>query len=123
MQYRQANGRPNRLTLGKYPEVTLAEAREKRLAARKLLAQGIDPSQDRKERQRVLDEANANTFEKLAREWHSNKLSTWRESTARDVIRRLEIDIFPEIGGMPIGSIKHQHMIIRDYQRQAPATE
>jgi hypothetical protein len=52
MQYRQANGKPNRLTFGKYPEDTLAEARVRRLAARKLLDRGIDPGQDKKERQR-----------------------------------------------------------------------
>ncbi|WP_295997179.1 integrase arm-type DNA-binding domain-containing protein [Rugamonas sp.] len=111
LAYRQANGKPNRLTFGKYPEVTLALARDRRLAARKLLDQGIDPGQDKKDREREQSEANANTFEKLAREWHTNKLPTWSPATARDTIRRLEIDIFPEIGTMPIGAVKHQHMI------------
>ena len=99
------------LAFGKYPEVTLAEARTKRLAARKLLDQGVDPSQDKKERQREQNDANAHTFEKLAREWHTTKLADWSLATARDTIRRLEIDIFPEIGNMPIGTIKHQHVI------------
>jgi len=110
MDYRFAEARRT-LAFGKYPDVTLAEARAKRLAARKLLDQGIDPSQDKKERQREQNEANANTFEKLAREWHTNKLPTWRPSTAKDTINRLEADIFPEIGNMPVGAIKHQHMI------------
>lgn len=111
MGYLQENGKTNRLTFGRYPEVTLAEARDRRLAARRLLDQGIDPSHDKKERQREQNEANANTFEKLAREWHTNNLSKWSAATARDTIRRLEIDIFPEIGFMPIGTIKHQHVI------------
>ena len=110
MDYRFGEARRT-LAFGKYPEVTLAEARDKRLAARKLLDQGIDPSQDKKERKREQNEANANTFEKLAREWHTNNLSKWSAATARDTIRRLEIDIFPEIGSMPIGAIKHQHVI------------
>ncbi|MDB5793010.1 MAG: phage integrase family protein [Massilia sp.] len=110
MDYRFGEARRT-LAFGKYPEVTLAEARAKRLAARKLLDQGIDPSQDKKERQREQNEANANTFEKLAREWHTNKLPTWSAATARDTIRRLEIDMFPEIGAMPLGAIKHQHII------------
>jgi len=110
MDYRFGEARRT-LAFGKYPEVTLAEARDKRLGARKLLDQGIDPSQDKKERKREQNEANANTFEKLAREWHTNKLPTWSAATARDTIRRLEIDIFPEIGTMPIGAIKHQHVI------------
>lgn len=110
MDYRFGEARRT-LAFGKYPEVSLAEARAKRLAARKLLDQGIDPSQEKKERQREQNEANANTFEKLARAWHTNKLSSWSAVTARDTIRRLEIDIFPEIGNMPIGAIKHQHVI------------
>lgn len=110
MDYRFVEARRT-LAFGKYPEVTLAEARSKRLAARKLLEQGVDPSQAKKERQREQNNANANTFEKLARDWHTNKLPTWSPSTARDTIRRLEIDIFPEIGTMPIGTVKHQHMI------------
>jgi hypothetical protein len=71
MDYRFAGVRRT-LAFGKYPQTTLADAREKRLAARKLLGQDIDPSQEKKERARVLAEANANTFEKLAREWHAN---------------------------------------------------
>jgi hypothetical protein len=49
MAYRQANGKPNRLTFGKYLEVTLAEARTKRLAPRKLLGQGTDPTRAKRE--------------------------------------------------------------------------
>lgn len=111
MKYRQANGKENRLAFGKYPDVTLGEAREKRAAARKLLEQGIDPGAEKKDRERVKRDAAANTFEKLAREWHTNRLGSWRESTAKDTLRRLEIDIFPEIGAMPIASITAKHMI------------
>ena len=110
MDYRFNNVRRT-LAFGKYPLVSLADARDKRTAAKKLLENGIDPSQDKKEKARVAAEKDANTFEKLAREWHANRLPTWSEVTARDTIRRLELDIFPEIGQMPIGSIKHQHMI------------
>ena len=110
LDYRFADVRRT-LAFGKYPLVSLAEARDKRTAARKLIDAGIDPGQDKKEKARIAAEKNAHTFEKLAREWHANKLPTWRGSTAKDTLRRLEIDIFPEIGSMPIGSITHQHMI------------
>jgi integrase len=110
MGYRVA-GTERLLAFGKYPEVSLAEARNKRAAARKLLNDGIDPSQHKKDNDRLKNDAYANTFEKLAREWHTNKLATWRETTARDTLRRLEIDIFPEIGPMPIASITHRDMI------------
>lgn len=69
------------------------------------------PGKLKKERARLGVETAKNTFEKLAREWRTNKLPTWRESTARDTLRRLEQDIFPEIGAMPISTITHQHMI------------
>lgn len=102
-----------RLTLafGKYNPVSLADAREKRAAARKLLDDGIDPGQAKRDKTRLAAEQAAQTFEKLAREWHTNRLASWRESTAKDTLRRLESDIFPEIGAMPIASITHQHMI------------
>lgn len=110
MGYR-IHGKEKLLAFGKYPEVTLAEVRQKRLEARKLLNDGIDPSQEKKERASAAVIRAGNTFEKIAREWHANRLHTWRESTARDTLRRLEIDIFPEIGNMPVGSITHQQMI------------
>jgi len=111
MKYRRLDGKENRLSFGSYPETTLIEARSKRAEARKLLGQGNDPARERDNVKRIAAEKFANTFEKLAREWHTNKLPTWRESTAKDTLRRLEIDIFPEIGAMPIASITHKDMI------------
>jgi integrase len=105
------SGKRQTIAFGKYPDVSLADARNKRIAARRLLEQGVDPMQDKKDRERAQSEASANTFEKLARDWHANRLASWSAATARDTIRRLEIDIFPEIGAMPIASIKHQHVI------------
>lgn len=111
MGYRQASGKENRLSFGAYPEITLAEAREKRAAARKMVRDGIDPGQSRLNAKRAAFEKATNTFEKLARDWHANKLSTWSASTAKDTLRRLELDIFPHIGAMPVGDITHQKMI------------
>lgn len=110
MDYRHGGARRT-LAFGKYPNVSLAEVRDKRIKVRKLIDQGIDPGQDKKDKKRVKNEADANTFEKLAREWHANKLSAWHETTARDTLRRLEINIFPEIGAMPIASITHKDII------------
>lgn len=111
MNYIQANGKKNRLTFGAYPEVSLQEARQRRAEARKQINNDIDPSQDKKDKDRIKGEIAAQTFEKLAREWHANKLPTWHETTAKDTLRRLEIDVFPHIGAMPISAITHQHMI------------
>jgi integrase len=110
MDYRFADARRT-LAFGKYSDVSLVQAREKRKAARLLLEEGIDPGQAKKDEKRIGAEIAAQTFEKLAREWHANKLISWHPSTAKDTMRRLEIDIFPQIGAMPIASVSHQHMI------------
>ncbi|MDY7579446.1 integrase arm-type DNA-binding domain-containing protein [Herbaspirillum sp. RTI4] len=111
MKFRQASGKENRLSFGAYPVVTLIEARKLRDTAKKHKADGIDPGQAKRDKDRLASEQAAQTFEKLAREWHTNKLPSWKGTTAKDTLRRLEIDIFPEIGAMPIGSVTHQHMI------------
>lgn len=111
MSYRQPNGKANRLTFGPYPETTLAEAREKRLAARRLLRDGIDPAKYRDDAKRIAAEKTTHTFEKVAREWHQNKLATWSERTAKNTLHRLEVDIFPAIGRLPIDENRHKELI------------
>ena len=66
MKYRQAHGKENRLSFGRYPETTLIEARAERTKVRKLLSDGIDPAVDRDNGRRIAAEKSANTFEKLA---------------------------------------------------------
>lgn len=111
MKFRHADGRLNHLTFGPYPEISLTTAREKRLATRRLMLEGIDPAKHRDDKKRAAAEKASNTFEKVAREWHGNKVPTWSERTATNTLRRLELDIFPEIGRRPIHEIKHQELI------------
>ena len=111
MTYRKEGGKSSRLTFGPYPALSLAQAREHRAAARKQLAIGTDPSEAKRADKAAKGLADAQTFERLARDWHSNRLASWHVSTARDTLRRLEIDIFPQIGAMPIASITHPQMI------------
>lgn len=99
-------GKEKLLALGVYPETSLAEAREKLLQARKLLENGIDPSQDRKKKKALAKESAENTFEVIAWEWYANRKSRWRERYAEEIITRLEKDIFPEIGNYPILEIE-----------------
>ncbi len=110
-KFRQANGKENLLTFGPYPEITLQNAREKRLETRRLTLQGIDPAKHRDDAKRLLKERAANTFEKIAREWHANKVPTWSERTAKNVLQRLEADIFPAIGRKPIDELRHRDVI------------
>lgn len=99
------NGKEKRLALGVYPEVSLAEARDKRDAARKLVAEGTDPSFAKKEekRQRVL--RSIHTFEAVARTWHKDHQVLWAPQYSANIIRRLELDVFPQIGNRPIAEI------------------
>lgn len=104
LKYRYA-GKEKRLSLGVYPEVSLRAARTRRDDARKLLAEGVDPSENRKARKSASVERAANSLEVVAREWFAKYSGTWVENHGNRIIRRFERDIFPWIGGRPIAEI------------------
>lgn len=106
MKFRQLDGTENRLSFGVYPEVSLGDAREKRDQARKLIAAGKDPVRDREQMARQARMVAENTFEKIAREWHTAMLRKWQPKTAKDILHRLEVDIFGAFGDMPIAEVK-----------------
>ena len=100
-----------KLCIGEYPTITLAEARDHRKEAKKLLASGHDPSTVKQEiKQEKIKEAG-NTFETIAREWHEHKKPEWSEVNAETVLKRLEKDVFPEIGKYPIKNITHKMLL------------
>lgn len=94
-----------RLALGVYPEISLSEARERRDKARRLVANNIDPGVAKKEMRFQQLAAVENTFEKIAREWHQNQIASWTSRHAYNVLRRLEVYIFPVIGQSDIKTI------------------
>lgn len=104
MKYR-AGGKEKRLALGVYPEVSLAEARAKRDEARKLVADGGDPSAAKQEAKRARAIAAANSFEAIAREWLGNIKHKWSPEHHTYTLRRFEAYAFPEIGYAPISGI------------------
>lgn len=104
LKYRYS-GKEKRLALGIYPEVSLAQARKRREAARELLADGIDPGEDRKIQKAAKAEQAVNSFEAVAREWYAKHLPNWAVSHAEKIIRRLECDVFPWLGKRPIAEI------------------
>jgi len=95
------NGKENRLSLGVYPEVTLKQARERRDDARKLLADGIDPSAHRQATRASRTIAAANSFEVIAREWHQQRHEL-SEKHRNNLMARFERDIFPWLGNRPV---------------------
>ena len=104
-------GKSMRLTFGEYPGLTLAQARKKCEETRSLINQGIDPREARKAAEAAEKARADNTFEKIARNWHKDGLPDWKENTAKATLSRLERDVFPKIGHMPITDITHQQLI------------
>ncbi len=102
MEYRRpGTHKKNQLSLGVYPDVSLKKARERREDARKRLAEGIDPGDKRK----AEAAASAETFEAVAREWFAKHSPNWAPGHSSKIIRRLELDVFPWMGGKPVASI------------------
>lgn len=104
-RYRYA-GKPKMISLGVYPTITLAEARSRRDEARKIVAEGKNPSEVRKEQKLALRIQSENAFEKIAREWHQMKSAKWSAGYASDIIEAFQNDIFPYVGARPVGEIK-----------------
>ncbi|HSI58649.1 MAG TPA: integrase arm-type DNA-binding domain-containing protein, partial [Ideonella sp.] len=110
-------GKRNMLSFGTYPDTSLALARRKADEARTWLAEGIDPSQRRREVKRTQVEARAveervaqglpllGSFEMVAREWFDVKKDGWAPSYAEKIIARLQADVFPYVGKAPIDNI------------------
>lgn len=99
-------GKEKLLALGTYPEVSLADARQRRDDARKLVANGVDPGEVKKAQKAARLQAGENSFEVVAREWHSKFAPTWADSHAYWVMRRLEQYVFPDIGSRSIAELK-----------------
>ncbi|ARC51091.1 DUF4102 domain-containing protein [Neisseria mucosa] len=100
------NGKRKTLSIGKYPTVSLVEARQAAENARRLLVSGQDPSEAKQQEKRERQAATLNTFEAIARRWHSDNLIRWKENHAARVLRYFETDVFPVIGAMSIQEIR-----------------
>jgi len=101
----------NRLPLGSYPLVSLNEARLKHSESRAMLSKGIDPSEHKKAIKESRLDGLQNTFELIAREWFALNNKSWKPSHGDRIIRRLEQNIFPFIGKMPIKEIKTPKLV------------
>lgn len=116
-------GKRNLLSFGKYPDTTLALARRKADEARRLLAEGIDPSDQRKaakaaeavtreaEKREAKGLRPAGSFEAVGREWYDVKKSGWAPRYAEKIIARLENDIFPWIGRVPVNAVSPPQLL------------
>ena len=109
MDYR-FEGKRKTLALGVYPDVGLARAREKRDDARQKIADGIDPGALKKATKSMRIERAANSFEAIAREWYAKAYADKSESTREKTMTRLQQDVFPVIGAMPVSMIEPAHV-------------
>ena len=104
LKYR-IDGKEKTFTIGKYPTVSLVEARQAAENARRLLVSGQDPSEAKQQEKRERQAAALNTFESIARRWHADNLHRWKENHAARVISDFEKDVFPAIGEIQITEI------------------
>ena len=99
-----------KLALGAYPEISLIDARRRLDEARSQLAHGIDPGAIRKAQKQAKTESTE-TFEIIAREWHDRFTPSWNSRHAKGLLKRLERDVFPYLGAMPIKEIKATELL------------
>lgn len=101
LKYRFA-GIEKKLSLGAFPEVSLADARDRREEAKKQLVKDIDPGVLKNSIKRSKKLAAENSFEAIAREWHAKFSSKWTNEHGERILIRLEQNVFPWIGRRPI---------------------
>jgi integrase len=110
MDYRYADKRKT-LAFGPYPDISLANARKRRDDARKLLTDNVDPGVEKKALREEENERRANTFEKLALEWHERQIDHLAERTRNQIMRRLNRDVLPVIGDTPLSNLSSREIL------------
>lgn len=111
-QYRYRVGeKENTYTIGKYPSMSVVQARAARDAARELVKQGMHPSAQRRADRLVTIESASNTFEGIAGEWIAENRASWSAYYLRQVETMLAADVFPHVGALPIKSVSSAHIL------------
>lgn len=100
------DGKQKSFALGKYPGISLLNARRSRDDAKRLLLDGVDPSVDRKAQRRKRSIAAGNTFEAVTNEWFRINENGWAESYSIRLRSRLDDDLLPSLGKRPIAEIQ-----------------
>lgn len=113
-------GKEKLLALGAYPLLSLQGAREAKLEAKRLIVGGIDPVAHKKSSKADAVRNVQNTFHIIAMEWYENRKDIWKRRYAQEVLKRLEEDIFPHLGKMPIKDIEPPLLleVIRKIERR-----
>lgn len=104
LKYRLA-GREKLFAVGVYPEISLAQAREKALEARRLIREGQDPVAERKRQRAATVASSAETFQAIAEEWITSRAGIWSATYREAIQSALAANLYPQIGTHPIRSI------------------
>lgn len=104
-------GKEKTASIGPYPEVSLAEARAKRDECRKLVLSGVDPVAKRRIEKTQKAKTSQHTFEAVARQWWQLWQASRSDSHVQYVLRRLEQNVFPEIGQRPVSEIQAPELV------------
>lgn len=99
------SGQERLLTIGRFPDVGLADARALHEEARALIRAGKDPVVEAKRQKQTQITATEATFKKIAEIWLEEQRPLWSPANAKRVRHRLENDIYPCFDGMPVASI------------------
>jgi len=110
LKYR-LHGKEKILALGVYPDVSLAQAREKRDTAKKEIKDGIDPVMKRREEKHLALIKSENTFEAISMEWHGQQQNKWTPDHAERVIKSLQDDAFPALGAKPVSELSAKDVL------------
>ncbi len=105
------HGKENRIGLGPYPKVTLAEARKKCAELKDLIADDIDPVTNKREEKRERQVTESSTFKKVAQSWVAKERLNWSAGHTETVIQRLEANIYPFLADTPIKTITAPQML------------
>lgn len=106
LRYRRADGKETAVSVGAYPQVSLAKARIERDALKQGRKQGVDPANSRRMAKLRSKQAAGDSFEAVARDWLGSHATRWSANRVKKITARLETDVFPWMGSRPISEIK-----------------
>lgn len=105
------DGKRKQINIGRYPVLSLKEARERTLEVQKLVLDGIDPVENKRDQKMLRQLSHENNFESIALEWHESRKHSWKGKHGDVILGRLQTYIFPVIGRKPINEIKPYELL------------
>jgi integrase len=109
-KYRIA-GKEGLFSIGQYPDISLADARDSHAKARALVREGTHPKHQRELEDLEKTKSAINTFRAIANDWMSVKKKSWSASYSRQVEHNLKSDVYPKIGALPIRQVTSAHIL------------